>query len=389
MFDEVPAVRVKKILGSRKLGFSQVRLVPKGATVRPIMNLRRRIAIRKNGKTVFGPAINTHLKPVYNMLQFEKKKQPAMLGSSMFSVDEMYHRLKAFRSKLRQKRIEGQRLFFAKVDVQSCFDTIPQDGIIRLVERLCSENTYRIVGHAEFKHGDSNGRFFQKSSERSTKPSRKFVTPARAGDDLAPFSEIVTRELAAKKRDTVFSETGVQVMKEKDKLLGLLKEHIQQNVVKIGKKLYRQKEGIPQGSVVSSLLCNFFYADFEKSCLDFLQDDGDLLLRMIDDFLIITTDRSKAEQFLHTMHSGNPDYGIKVRPSKSLVNFDCVVKGFTVPRAKNTATFPYCGTMIHTKTLEINPDPERRMETCKILITDDLAEANRRSNDGLCECGEM
>ena len=72
----------------------------------------------------------------------------------------------------------------------------------------------------------------------------------------------------------------------------------------MGKKFYRQKVGIPQGSVVSTVLCNMFYAHLEKKKLPFLQDVDGLLLRLIDDFLFITMNRDHAQQFLQTMHDG-------------------------------------------------------------------------------------
>lgn len=42
MFVELKTERAKKVLDQRKLGFAQVRLLPKELGVRPIMNLRRR-----------------------------------------------------------------------------------------------------------------------------------------------------------------------------------------------------------------------------------------------------------------------------------------------------------------------------------------------------------
>ena len=73
----------------------------------------------------------------------------------------------------------------------------------------------------------------------------------------------------------------------------------------MGKSFYRQKVGIPQGSVVSSILCNMFYADLEKKKLLFLADPDGLLLRLIDDFLFITMNKDHAIQFLQQMHDGD------------------------------------------------------------------------------------
>ena len=74
----------------------------------------------------------------------------------------------------------------------------------------------------------------------------------------------------------------------------------------MGKQFYRQKVGIPQGSVLSTVLCNIFYADLEKKKLPFLLDEEGLLLRLIDDFLFISMNRDHAKSFLEHMHQGNP-----------------------------------------------------------------------------------
>jgi telomerase reverse transcriptase len=74
----------------------------------------------------------------------------------------------------------------------------------------------------------------------------------------------------------------------------------------MGKQFYRQKVGIPQGSVISTVLCNIFYADLEKHELPFLTDPDGLLLRLIDDFLFITMNKDHARQFLQVMHEGIP-----------------------------------------------------------------------------------
>lgn len=71
MFEEVSVDAALRILGSRALSFSQVRLLPKGNSIRPIMNLRRRMVTKGNSK-MLGPSINTILGPVHTMLQLEK-----------------------------------------------------------------------------------------------------------------------------------------------------------------------------------------------------------------------------------------------------------------------------------------------------------------------------
>lgn len=71
MFEEVKLDDALQVLRSRKLGFSQVRLLPKGNKLRPIMNLRRRVMTRASSSKL-GRSINTILGPVHSLLKLEK-----------------------------------------------------------------------------------------------------------------------------------------------------------------------------------------------------------------------------------------------------------------------------------------------------------------------------
>ncbi|TVY37815.1 Telomerase reverse transcriptase, partial [Lachnellula subtilissima] len=99
MFEEVKLEQARKLLDSRTLGFSQVRLLPKETGVRPIMNLKRRM-IKKSWKNTLGPSINSVLAPVYNIFSYEKTTNPTRLGSTLWSVGDLYTKLKAFKSTL-------------------------------------------------------------------------------------------------------------------------------------------------------------------------------------------------------------------------------------------------------------------------------------------------
>ena len=71
MLEEVKLDDVRRILASRKLGYSQVRLLPKGNRLRSITNLRRRQMMTTQSK-ILGPSINSVLGPVHTMLRLEK-----------------------------------------------------------------------------------------------------------------------------------------------------------------------------------------------------------------------------------------------------------------------------------------------------------------------------
>ena len=242
--------------------------------------------------------------------------------------------------------------------MQSCFDTIPQKKLIRLVRHLISQDEYQLANYVEVSAPDSEGLPLQpKTSIKAGRRFLKSMRPATGQPDA--LEEVITQNLAKDRRGVVYVDKAAPLRFSAEKLLGLLEQHVQNNTVKIGKKLYRQRQGIPQGSVLSSLLCSFFYAEFESQQLSFLQSSESLLLRLIDDFLLITTDRRRAEQFLQVMHNGNEEYGIKVNPAKSLVNFEAYVNGCKLQKALGSK-FPYCGLLINTRSLEITRDRERR-----------------------------
>lgn len=361
MFDEIKPTQAKQLLNARVLGFSQIRLLPKKTGVRPIMNLRRRVTKIQSGKVVLGRSINSVMAPVFNMLDYEKRRQPDLLGSTLFSVGDMYLKLKAFQNNLKSRGALGNQLYFVKLDVQSCFDTIPQQRVVKLMKDIVSEDSYKFTRHAEIKSSTARGH--GPTIRQTPAPARKFVTSARAPIDFLPFAQRVENSLAIGKKNTIFVDSIVQTTQQKHALLHLLEEHVERNVVKIGKKYFRQKAGIPQGSVISSLLCNYFYADLEKKHLDFIHAGESILLRLIDDLLLISTNKDHAERFSHVMHGGVQEYGVTVNPTKSLANFDMTVHGVRVPRLEAGTSFPYCGNMIDTKTLDITKDVGRRKGT--------------------------
>ena len=189
-----------------------------------------------------------------------------------------------------------------KVDVQSAFDTIPQSAVLRLMQSLPSEPEYRISKYAEIKPGE--GYRMDVDGQTKSKPIRKWISLATSPSDFQSFEENLEAYFAVGKKHTVFVENVANQFRDRSELLDMLSQHVQHNMVKIGKKFYRQRKGIPQGSVLSSILCNYFYADLEARHLGFLKTPGSLLLRLVDDFLLVTTERQHAKEFLQVMHDG-------------------------------------------------------------------------------------
>lgn len=361
MFEEIEPEKAQTLLERRALGAGTLRLLPKSAGIRPILNLRRR-QLKENtwgGKkqTYLGASINSSLAPIYNMLSYERKRAPEKFGSSLQYVGDIHTRLRDFKKRLIEQ-LPGvtpsnlPQLFFVKLDIQGCFDTIPQKQLLSLIEGLVSEGTYHVTKHVEMKSAvDGKG-----------KPMRQFVGRAEPMMNRQPLPKMVVGEGQGAKSKTVYIDTINQKLHGADDLLDLLDEHVRKNLVQMGKTYLRQQSGIPQGSVISNLLCNFFYAQLEHEKLDFLQSPDSVLLRLVDDFLLVTTDVQKALKFLQVMIPGQPSYGVMVNPAKSMSNFTASVNGIHIPRLEGTSLFPYCGILIDTQSLDINRDHTRLLE---------------------------
>ncbi|KAF5359331.1 hypothetical protein D9756_003256 [Leucocoprinus leucothites] len=324
-FEKLSETDAAEILRQRELGFSFVRLLPKETGVRPIVNLRR----KPNGS---GRSINQVLQAAFDLLTYEKKTRPHLTGASVWGSDEIYARLIDFKTKVKpNKRGRLPKFYFVKVDVQACFDTIDQGKLLGIIKELISENRYTIRKYAQIRlcrnHEDPN-----------------FL-------DMA-------MELASALRNMVFLDQPEALTVTKSSVLQLLNSHIMDNIVKIGSNYYRQVVGIPQGSVLSSLLCSFFYGDLEHKFGSYTDSPDSTLFRVIDDYLLVTTNLAKARSFLKMMNEGHPEYGCFISKEKTMSNFDYdhQIMNVVDQRARH---FHWCGYAIDMKDLSISVDYTR------------------------------
>ena len=189
---------------------------------------------------------------------------------------------------------------------------------------------------------------------------RCFNRKADSSEALTDF-EHLSRSLSQQVCNTIFMDQVVYPLEDRQDILLLLQSHISYNLIKIAKKYYRQRVGIPQGSVLSTILCSMYYADMEKKELDYLSTPDSLLLRYVDDFLLITTRKEKAARFMTDMKRGFPDSGCFINLEKCFANFKIRIDDIPV-KYVTQEYFPWCGYLIHMKTLEIQSDYSRLLQ---------------------------
>ena len=178
----------KELLRQRRLGFSFVRLLPKETGVRPIVNLRRRTT-RQGGER----SINQLLQAAFQILTYEKVREGVIcchcllggvsgareltfalespFGEPRFLCVQQHGGLceaegvqggaakdggwqavgwEFFRYLHNIVNVHGRpKLYFVKVDVQACFDTIDQMKLLEILKEIISEDEYLIQRHGQ------------------------------------------------------------------------------------------------------------------------------------------------------------------------------------------------------------------------------------------------
>ncbi|CAM9246639.1 unnamed protein product, partial [Ectocarpus sp. 12 AP-2014] len=160
-------------------------------------------------------------------------------------------------------------LYFASVDIKHCYDTVDQARLMDIVRPLVTSEDYVVQKYTKSHPFKAMGRV-----------QVNHVKEAVAMEDLVQF-QTRCEELADESVDTIFTDQVVYGIVNRNDVLDMVDDHIKHNVVRVpaaggsGKGAYfRQAVGIPQGSVLSGLLCNYFFGHIEKRLLGDVLDGG-------------------------------------------------------------------------------------------------------------------
>ncbi|KAG2208288.1 hypothetical protein INT47_006144 [Mucor saturninus] len=301
------------VLRSLSLGIARIRLIPKNNGCRVITKMSKTMAHNyqfKDQKFIFTKKV---LLPVLNILSLEKllqNRDPKILGSSVMGKDTFYRRYREYKAK---QRIPGEKFYFVKIDIASCFDNIDQEKLLSIMKSFL---------HEEYIERDT----IVLTHHRKSVYSKKYTLTARKDEtkylgseeflETSPESIIVDQDS--------FRTVNVQ------KVINLLEESITKSAVKIGEQYYSRTKGISQGSSLSTLLCSFFLARFEKDRLSFLAKDPDgVLFTYVDDFLYITKSLKFATWFRQALIHEIRMFGLRVNTDKCVSNIDDPIEEFS------------------------------------------------------------
>ena len=102
---------------------------------------------------------------------------------------------------------------------------------------------------------------------------------------------------------------------------------------------------------------------------DILSNEDSLLIRWMDDPLLLTHDLELAKRYLTLMLQDDPVYNCDVNIKKSLVNFEPpIIAGKEIARQhEDESWIPWCSILINEVTLEVKYDYSR----CKGMLFND------------------
>ena len=274
-----------------------IRLLPKPGGFRPIANLSRKVG---DHNAVVSNA-DCKLRDAFDILNYFRS--PRFMGSSVLGLNEVH-------DKLHDYKASNQGPFYlVKTDISNCFDSIPHDKLLQVLSEVIDRTNFVINTFDVWTRSDVSGKVGRRVYRQASPASK----PPACDELQSSLRERFPRALIT---DRVISKHVSY-----DRLMRSLRDHILQNYIRMDDTNYRQTLGIPQGSILSSLLCALFYGHLDSTCLGKFDIPGTLILRYTDDFLLVTDRKDVALDFITHILSGFPEYGVKFKLEKALTNF--------------------------------------------------------------------
>lgn len=362
------------------------------------------------------------IKKLQAILELCKVQEPSLSGSQVASFDAVLDNLLDFKNRtFNHNHQVNPKIYFCKMDVENCFDSIPHEKLCRVINEILKsvleqhENENSDSNQSSNLEGYFEIRRFCLASSISSRLCKRYkyvafmlnknstsqgVTMKDANGGSVVFEEQAIHKALINAKLMIIKDVGSSEYFDRRKLMAILNEHLRNSFIHFrkdfhetptsresdqikhtdimpnfevkgdqptGKKkkskkdspvLYRKCLGIPQGSIISSILCNFFFGHMEKhKLLRFMKNSQSQLIRWTDDILFMTTSKTIMNDFMDTLCSGFPEYGLRINTEKILVNF--ITDSNTKCLLDKGVGFPWCGIIINQSNLEVGWDYTR------------------------------
>uniref|UniRef100_A0A8C2Z256 Telomerase reverse transcriptase n=1 Tax=Cyclopterus lumpus TaxID=8103 RepID=A0A8C2Z256_CYCLU len=322
---------------------SRLRFIPKTDSMRPITRV-----VGADAKT---RVYRGRVRDLLDMLRACVRSTPALLGSTVWGMTDIH---KVLCSLAPAQKDEPKPLYFVKVDVSGAYESLPHDKLIEVIGQALTpvqEELFTIRRYAKIWADSHEG--MKKSFVRQA----DFLEGNMGSTNMKGF--VTSLQKRGKVHHAILVEQYFCSDLHGREALQLFTQMLTGSVVQFGKKTYRQCRGIPQGSVVSSLLCCLCYGHMENVLFKDIAEKKGCLMRLVDDFLLITPDLHGAQTFLKILLAGVPQYGLVLNPQKVAVNFQVTGSVGSCPGIRALPAhclFPWCGLLLDTQSLDVSKD---------------------------------
>jgi telomerase reverse transcriptase len=259
---------------------------------------------------------NASLYNSFHVLTTAYTKSPETHGFGIRSRDDIYHRLKAYTAQRKGESCPSTHTeyYIACLDMEKCFDTIDPIRLYNIIVLLLARFTMNELGieymekdkksieevtsYAKYSHMIHRYGVTQyvKSKKQLRSKRIRYVTP---NNDLLHFED-VSAKLSTFFDSCILTDGVVHPVISNPRLLKLLRSHLFHHTIQVptsdgSYSLCTQILGIPQGSILSPLLCNIYYGAMETIAFptDKLSQllETTLVMRQMDDYILISTDK--------------------------------------------------------------------------------------------------
>ncbi|KAM4539818.1 telomerase reverse transcriptase [Odontesthes bonariensis] len=322
---------------------SRLRFIPKTDGMRPITRV-----MGADGKTRF---YQGRVRDLLDMLRACVQSTPSLLGSTVWGMTDIH---KVLCSLAPAQKDKPQPLYFVKVDVSGAYESLPHEKLMEVISQVLSpvqDEVFAIRRYAKIWLDSHEG--LKKTFVRQA----DFLEGTMGSTNMKGF--LMSLQKSGKVHHAILVEQHYCSDLHGREALQFFTQMLTGSVVQFGKKTYHQCRGIPQGSVVSSLLCCLCYGHMENVLFKGVTENKGRLMRLVDDFLLITPDQHEAQTFLEILLAGVPEYGLAVNPQKVVINFQVPGGVGSCPSIRVLpphCLFPWCGLHLDTHSLDVYKD---------------------------------
>ncbi|KAI4292650.1 telomerase reverse transcriptase [Pancytospora philotis] len=274
---------------------------------------KRVSARRRGGQSRGAGSINTAAAPFLPLFNLLARGN---LGNSITGHSEMHKRLYDHLS------LSQGRQYLVKLDVAQCFENITHADLLDALPQLFKAGGYFVSDYTAIHINQIGTGCEYRSVRKASEYLRALntIVPGYLGRTGA-LTECVG-PAAARVAGTGACGSIIREVRHRyytrDELLSGLNSIVQGSVICHQNSCYSFTKGIPQGCVISPMLCNLYYAAHDLKYFAGLFSRG-VVLRYVDDFLIITPSLDEVRDFFRLARSLQ-SRGYAFNPSKAETN---------------------------------------------------------------------